>query len=103
MGFDHARRSVMWPIVLIDGANNAHARGLSHIRRDATEDVDDTGFPFRQLIARRRQRAERGPIELLEQRPSADAEDLHRAAIDDVDALANRGIERREIEKGPMP
>jgi len=39
---------------------------------------------------------------LLEQRPSADAEDLHRATIDDVDALAYRGIERREIEKGPM-
>jgi len=65
--------------------------------------VDDTGFPFRQLVARGGQRAERRSIELLEQRAPANAEDLHQAAIDHVDPLANRGIERGEIEKGSMP
>ena len=40
---------------------------------DVIIDVDAAGFPLRQLVARARQRAERGSIDLLEQHAPADA------------------------------
>ena len=70
---------------------------------DVVIDVDATRLPFRQLVARARQRRERGPIELLEERPPTDAGDLHRAIVDGVDPLANGGVQIGEREKGAVP
>ena len=70
---------------------------------DVIVDVDATRLPFRQLVARARQRPERGPIELLEERAPADAGDLHRAVVDGVDALANGGVQIGEREEGAVP
>ena len=53
-------------------------------------------LPFRQFVAAPRQGLERGPIELLEERPPADAGDLHRAIVDGVHAFANGGVQIRQ-------
>ena len=73
------------------------------VNLDVIIDVDATRLPFRQLVARLRQREERRPIELLKERTSADTGDLHRAFVDGVDPLANGGVQIGEGKERAMP
>ncbi len=74
-----------------------------HIRKSATEDVDATRLPFRQLVARVRQGLERGPIDVFEERPPAHAGLFHRAIIDGVDPVADGRVQIGQREKGAVP
>ena len=65
-------------------------------------DIDAAWLPFGELVARARQGRERRPIELLKERTSTDAGDLHRAVVDRVDPLANGGVQIGEGEKRAM-
>ena len=65
-------------------------------------DVDATWLPLRQLVPRRGQRLEGGPIKVLEERPSTHADRLHGPEVDRVDPLANGGIESGKGEEGPV-
>ena len=69
---------------------------------DVVIDVHATRLPGRQLVPRARQRLQRGPIDLLEERAPTDPEALHRPQVDRVDLGADRGIEVGEGEEGLM-
>jgi len=70
---------------------------------DVIVDVDATAFPFRELVAGRRQRLECGPVDLVEECPPTHADAWHRPLVDRVDPLANGRIEIREREEGLVP
>src|SRR5438093_2280498 len=100
--FDHARRSVMWRIILNEGAYEAHADGLCHIRRNATEDVDPTVLPFGHLEAVRGQGSQCGPVQALEQLAAGGAEVSHRAAVEIAELLPDRLVHLGEGEEGSV-
>ena len=70
---------------------------------DVIVDIHSAGLPGRQLVPGARQRPQRGPIDLLEERAPTDPEALHRPRVDRVDARGDRGIEIGEREEGLMP
>jgi hypothetical protein len=69
---------------------------------DVVIDVDGGVAPFGDFIAARGQRAQRGTIELLEERPPGDAERPQRPAVEGDEELADRGVELGEAEEAAV-
>ena len=70
---------------------------------DMVVEVDPAALPLGVFVGFGRQRLQRRPVELLEERPPAGAPAAHRPVVEIVEQGADRGVEIGQREEAPVP